>query len=140
MCPFAGFGGSATLPSELQRLGPNALVLPTRRACENYVVPDPRVGSSDVGEDPGEPSGAKSESNGRCTVAGLRSVESAVYVLMDQSASMDKFFGEKDLRLRHEATRRSRRPPRVWGVRSSLDTCYSRAPPRSFHRRRGTCR
>lgn len=73
---------------------------PAKRAfqplCESYRAPDPRVSTSD-GEEPVAESGSNSESNGRCTVAGLRSVESAVYVLMDQSNSMDKFFGEKGL-------------------------------------------
>ena len=72
---------------------------PAKRAyqplCTSYVAPDPRVTSANGGT--GEPGVANSESNGRCTVAALRSVESAVYVLMDQSASMDKFFGEKGL-------------------------------------------
>jgi hypothetical protein len=49
-----------------------------------------------------------------CTIAGLRAVESAVYVLMDRSQSMFKFYGDGGLRfaielpLKNPAARRTR--------------------------------
>jgi hypothetical protein len=64
---------------------------PPKRAlqpiCADYVPPDPRA-TADT-PDPGPRV---------CTIAGLRAVESAVYVLMDRSQSMFKFYGDGGLR------------------------------------------
>lgn len=60
--------------------------------CDNYTPPDLHAASRPGGGTPGSDSGP-----GICTLAGLEPVESAVYVLMDHSLSMDKFFGEGGL-------------------------------------------
>jgi hypothetical protein len=60
--------------------------------CTGYTAPDLqadiRPGGGAPGSDPGP---------GICTLAGLEPVESVVYVLMDHSLSMDKFFGDGGL-------------------------------------------
>jgi hypothetical protein len=75
---------------------------PAKRAlqplCDDYIAPDPRVNSRSPGSGGGEGDGeggeyTNSEPTGTCTLAGLRPVESVVYVLMDRSDSMYKFFG-----------------------------------------------
>jgi hypothetical protein len=60
---------------------------PLQPLCSNYVSIDPRATADDP--DPGPRV---------CTIAGLRAVESAVYVLMDRSQSMFKFYGDGGLR------------------------------------------
>jgi hypothetical protein len=55
--------------------------------CTGYKAPDPRATADEP--DPGPR---------LCTIAGLRAVQSAVYVLMDRSQSMFKFYGDGGLR------------------------------------------
>jgi hypothetical protein len=60
--------------------------------CENYTPPDLVADLRPGGGAPGNDSGP-----GICTLGGLEPVESAVYVMMDHSLSMDKFFGDGGL-------------------------------------------
>jgi hypothetical protein len=79
--------------------------------CDDYVPPtvfDAKAlsggGSGNDGADGGATEGGSSGNGGSgeeedniCSLAGLQPVESVVYVLMDRSLSMDKFFGEGGL-------------------------------------------
>jgi hypothetical protein len=60
---------------------------PPKRAlqplCDSYTPPNPRADGS----------GGGASAPGLCTIAGLRPVESAVYVLMDRAQTMFKYFG-----------------------------------------------
>lgn len=60
--------------------------------CKGYTPPDPQAELRPDGGIPGSDPGP-----GICTLAGLEPVESVVYVLMDHSLSMDKFFGDGGL-------------------------------------------
>ncbi len=55
--------------------------------CEDYVAPDPR--DPNRFPDPRDPNGEP----GLCTIANLEPVESALYVLMDQSNTMFSYYG-----------------------------------------------
>lgn len=59
--------------------------------CNDYEPPNPR------GDDSPRPRPGDSDP-GICTIGGLEPVESAIYVLMDRSLSMSKFFGDGGLR------------------------------------------
>lgn len=68
--------------------------------CDSYVPPNLHAGSGGSGTGGAGSGGSGTGGNqgsGICTLAGLEPVESVVYVLMDQSKSMSKFFGDGGL-------------------------------------------
>ena len=60
--------------------------------CKGYTPPDPLTALR-----PGDGAPDSAADPGICTLAGLEPVESAIYVLMDHSLSMSKFFGDGGL-------------------------------------------
>jgi len=72
---------------------------PLQPICDDYVAP--KVFTQGTGLDGSGSSGGDSPGEDAdesvCTLAGLQPVESAVYVLMDRSFSMRKFFGDGGL-------------------------------------------